>query len=479
MRTTWIAVAVVSSLVASLLVGGAPASAQTDAVSVLSLGDSYVSGNGAGGYVGDADCYRTPNAWPVVYARELAQNGTSATAHHFACSGATIDDLDGQIQAAMAVGVNPDVVVVSIGGNDLGFSDIVADCFVILLAPFRCPDRIESSSALIAATIDETRTTLQRLARDFPSAHTVVLVGYPDLNSPLCVIPNSSEVRALQADYEQRQIGVAQSVDATVGTETRVEFVSLRTLYDGRGPCAFRSIVGDSAGRWVRQIGEGLPAEWFHPTEQGHAATGQMLAAMELHVPPAVAPTPTTTSTPTTTTTTSVPTTTTTTSTTAPVAMVPTCDGHEATIVGTDGADVLDGTPGADVIVGLGGADLIRGFGGADVICGGDGSDRIIAGSGADLVFGGAGDDVVRAGSGPDVVRGGDGLDELFGGNGRDTLIGEAGRDRLFGGGGRDTLAGGRGNDRLRGGPGVDTLDGGPGTRDNCNPERTVTRCST
>ncbi len=47
------------------------------------------------------------------------------------------------------------------------------------------------------------------------------------------------------------------------------------------------------------------------------------------------------------------------------------CGGQFATIVGTNGPDVLVGTKGPDVIHGRGRADVIKGKGGADVICGG------------------------------------------------------------------------------------------------------------
>ena len=56
---------------------------------------------------------------------------------------------------------------------------------------------------------------------------------------------------------------------------------------------------------------------------------------------------------------------------------IPQCGGEDATIVGTDGPDVLEGTDEDDVIVGLGGNDTINGKGGNDIICGGDGVDII------------------------------------------------------------------------------------------------------
>jgi hypothetical protein len=108
----------------------------------------------------------------------------------------------------------------------------------------------------------------------------------------------------------------------------------------------------------------------------------------------------------------------------------PKCQGLDATIEGTTGADVLNGTPGDDVIVGLGGADRINGRGGNDTICGGGGSDALKGRGGRDLVSGGKGNDVLSGGSGPD------------------RLLGEAGRDTLVGGGGRpDACVGGPGRD--------------------------------
>ena len=55
---------------------------------------------------------------------------------------------------------------------------------------------------------------------------------------------------------------------------------------------------------------------------------------------------------------------------TSAVLEVFTCEGAEATIVGTEENDVLVGTMDVDVIVGLGGEDEISGKGGDDLICG-------------------------------------------------------------------------------------------------------------
>ncbi|NNE74714.1 MAG: hypothetical protein HKN26_13690 [Acidimicrobiales bacterium] len=118
------------------------------------------------------------------------------------------------------------------------------------------------------------------------------------------------------------------------------------------------------------------------------------------------------------------------------------CGKHEATIVGTDGDDLLIGTPGRDVIAA------------------GSGNDRIFAGDGDDFVCAGPGHDVVYLELGNDIVKGEEGDDVLFGGEGADTLIGDAGDDVIDGGPGNDLLVGRGGADRLRGRRGADTLRG-------------------
>ena len=107
-----------------------------------------------------------------------------------------------------------------------------------------------------------------------------------------------------------------------------------------------------------------------------------------------------------------------------------TCRGKVATIVGTQGPDVLVGTNGRDIIAGLGGNDVIKGLGGHDLICAGRGADRVEGNQGPDRIYGNAG---------PDKLFGGKGPDKLFGGVSDDLLKGQKGGDALDGGPGTDT----------------------------------------
>ncbi len=96
------------------------------------------------------------------------------------------------------------------------------------------------------------------------------------------------------------------------------------------------------------------------------------------------------------------------------------CNGIEATIVGTEGNDVISGTYTTDVIAGLGGNDYILGKGGDDVICGGDGNDILVGNDGDDKIYGEGGNDMLVANKGNDIIEGGDGTDVCDGGIGVD-----------------------------------------------------------
>jgi Ca2+-binding RTX toxin-like protein len=162
------------------------------------------------------------------------------------------------------------------------------------------------------------------------------------------------------------------------------------------------------------------------------------------------------------------------------------CAGWAATIVGTDGNDILTGTNSFDVIVGLKGDDVIHGAGGSDIICGNKGNDTIYGehdpdsllsgGNGNDKIYGGtdAGEgDVLDGGAGDDLLDGGSSLGDLRDavfyihapgpvnvnlntglatGYGSDTL---SGIDHVYGSNYADTIIGGTGF--------IYSLDGGPG----------------
>lgn len=140
------------------------------------------------------------------------------------------------------------------------------------------------------------------------------------------------------------------------------------------------------------------------------------------------------------------------------------CNGLPATIIGTDGRDIINGTGGDDVIVALGGNDDVNGGAGNDTICLGSGNDDGIGAGGNDYIDGEDGDDLITTGVGDDVAMGGDGTDRIRVQRGNDFADGGAGNDRIEGDGGDDILLGGDDNDTIIGGSGDDDIQGGDGS---------------
>ncbi len=127
---------------------------------------------------------------------------------------------------------------------------------------------------------------------------------------------------------------------------------------------------------------------------------------------------------------------------------IPSCFGAPATIVGTEGDDVIEGTRQADVIAGLGGSDFIKGRGGGDRICGGPNPEPAAPEVWPEQLYGGRGND---------RLSGGDGVDDIYGNNSSGFLPwGErvSDDDILKGGADFDTLVDRRSGD-------VDKLYGG------------------
>jgi V8-like Glu-specific endopeptidase len=81
------------------------------------------------------------------------------------------------------------------------------------------------------------------------------------------------------------------------------------------------------------------------------------------------------------------------------------CDGHKATIVGTDRSESIHGSGKDDVIATLDGDDRVRTGGGKDVVCGGGGDDTIGTGGGRDRIDGGSGEDVCDGGASRDRAK--------------------------------------------------------------------------
>ncbi|WP_430783341.1 SGNH/GDSL hydrolase family protein [Actinoplanes sp. G11-F43] len=138
-------------------------------VDYAALGDSYSSGVGATGQSGS--CLRSNRSYGPLWA--AAHN--PATFQFLACSGATTDDVRNTQIPALNSGT--DLISITIGGNDAGFTSTLLTCWTTSDA--NCAARVNQAKAYVANTLpgrlDATYAAIRAKA---PGARVVVL-SYP------------------------------------------------------------------------------------------------------------------------------------------------------------------------------------------------------------------------------------------------------------------------------------------------------------
>jgi hypothetical protein len=296
-----------------------PLGGANDAV-LVALGDSYMSGEGAKTYWAGTDqggdhenrCRRAPTAWAELAGQRYPFDGF----YSLACSGARTYNVNlttppgakaasSQFPATIGtqladyqrahedLGFTPKLVVVSLGGNDAGFSTIGAMC----LGPQDCD---EEGDRLWMPRLDEVgaqlRATFAQVSHVFGGV-PVAVVGYPD---PIYRPTDPAEPRADcgrvplsgrdRGFIERLLAGLNRTVEEAA-TDSGFYYVGQMAgslaaahlqLCDPRNDSApginvisLQSVSGVAEERFN-------PKNWYHnslhPNERGHAA---MLAAFE------------------------------------------------------------------------------------------------------------------------------------------------------------------------------------------------------
>lgn len=253
-------------------------------VSIVALGDSYISGNGAGGYEeSDPDCWRSANSFPYRYGEFLAESGRQVSVTHVGCSGSLTSDIPSQIASAQEIETDPSIVLVNVGANDLNYAGRTGLC-VAPSGDGSCP--LAGAGGEADSLEQRIRTTLLAVADGFPTADRILLTGYPDLDSPRCG-PSFDEMFAAFDQLGRIQSRVVDELARSVdGAGPTLNFVPLAKLYEARGPCrVWSSIEGENPQRWVLNM-EGLPAEQGHPSAFGHEMTAQHLIELGFYADP-------------------------------------------------------------------------------------------------------------------------------------------------------------------------------------------------
>lgn len=234
-----------------LLTGGQTAAAPPPPAEHVALGDSYAAGVGAMPALDD--CGRSERSYPdrLDGRRRIELVGNAA------CAGATTSEvIDRQL---VALGADTDLVTLTIGGNDIGWSRAITTC--LAGSDLQCEVAIAAASEAIALQLpDQLEGVLTAVTEAAPEAH-VVVTGYPHLFSPeygdtsLLSVPAQE---ALNAGADLLNAVIQSAVHAHGG-----QYVDVTERFAGHG-------VG-SPEPWIHGLSQD-PSVAFHPTRAGHDA---------------------------------------------------------------------------------------------------------------------------------------------------------------------------------------------------------------
>ncbi len=277
-----VAVTVVLGLVLALGAAGLVAAPAAEGLHYVAIGDSYTAGPSIPDQVGQPPgCARSDRNYPQRVAAALG-----ATVVDASCSGATTADLVEPQHVAGgtnrpqldAVDAGTDIVTVGIGGNDIGFGEIVVACVSLTPLGRPCRERFappggDEISRRIAAAAPHVGAVLAEVRRRAPAAD-VYAVGYPAIlpDQYLGCWPLMPFAFADVAYLGDRQ----RELNAMIAAQARANGAVYVDAYDasvGHDACALPGL------RWVEGLVPLAPAAPLHPNEAGMQAMAEAVLA--------------------------------------------------------------------------------------------------------------------------------------------------------------------------------------------------------
>ncbi|WP_458335341.1 SGNH/GDSL hydrolase family protein [Streptomyces sp. 372A] len=235
------------------LTGAATANAAAS-VDYVALGDSYSSGVGSGSYISSSgDCKRSTLAYPSLWASAHSPASFSFTA----CSGARTGDVIANQLGPL--NSSTDLVSISIGGNDAGFSDVMTTC--VLQSEATCLSRIATARSYVDTTLPaKLNSVYDAIEAKAPAAHVVVL-GYPRFYKigGSCVVGLSDKVRTAingAADY-------LNAATAKRAADHGFSFGDVTSAFTGHEIC--------SGSAWLHSLNWLNIGESYHPFAAGQS----------------------------------------------------------------------------------------------------------------------------------------------------------------------------------------------------------------
>lgn len=256
--------------------------------SYTALGDSYSAGVGAEATVADQNpldrCHRTSKA----YYHEVSQAFRFARGTSFwACSGATTGDVldgrGGEPPQIGRIGRDTSLITISIGGNDVGFSRVLAGCVVKLPWGRGCTAQGEEIAGKMSELRQDLPALLAKIIARAPYARVIVM-GYPKAFSEVSGVDGDNITVSDQRWLNARAYDLGRLIHQSV-----IEADARKAATHGHGSVEFVDAYSTFAGHevgspnaYMNGLALNLPAleaepRSYHPTVAGQHALAQLV----------------------------------------------------------------------------------------------------------------------------------------------------------------------------------------------------------
>lgn len=270
----------------------------------LALGDSFVSGEGAYDYFSETDttanmCHLSRRSYPYLVGQQMSLQSYNSVA----CSGAKVQDITTYVQkrnipspntmGRLLPGFkkqiqyigdqNPNVVTVGVGGNDIGFGDLVKKCVGVFEAPETCyrsyEDRLELVR-LVNKQHDQLVDLYGQLKNAIRKDAKLYVIGYPQIaksggNCALNVRLDNQEI-----DFSNLAIDYLNKVIELSANKAGVRYVDVTNAFAGHRMCETSSDLMAFNGVTLGSDKFGIIGnESYHPNKLGHQLYKQLILA--------------------------------------------------------------------------------------------------------------------------------------------------------------------------------------------------------
>ncbi len=261
-------------------------------LSITIMGDSYSSGVGGGSY-SDGRCFRSPNSTGNLYAGSLRKRGADVEVRDVSCANSRIEQVtmsqksavlgSAVINGPQADGVSSgtDLVVMTIGGNDMGFGGLLKTCLMSKSQADECRNSIAEARQSLDGIEGKYRRIFSALRqRGLRSDATIAVMAYPMLvrddsftlrDSSGATVHVSDEIRALSREGNKKMAEIVKADNASHPGQT--VFVSdVADRFEGHQPHADRS-KDDGDDLWIHPVNYFAVSNfigWYHPNAAGY-----------------------------------------------------------------------------------------------------------------------------------------------------------------------------------------------------------------